>query len=59
MKWLVIVVATVVSVSCTDRSEDADQSLDSAPAVVVPPPPDSVLPDSVMARDTARVSTER
>lgn len=59
MRWFVVSLAMVVSVSCTDRSEDADERLDSAPAVVVPPPPDTGTADSVMARDTARLSTER
>jgi hypothetical protein len=59
MKWLVIVLAMIVSVSCTDRSEDADQSLDTTPAVLVPAPTDSAAPDSIMARDTARLPAER
>ncbi len=59
MRLLVSVVVVVMSVSCADRQEDADQPLDTAPTVDVMAPADSAVPDSIMARDTARLPAER
>jgi hypothetical protein len=59
MKWFVIVAVIAMSASCADRREGTDQPVDTAPAVEVPVPADSVVPDSVMARDTARLPAER
>ncbi len=59
MKWFVIMMVVVMSASCADRQEGTDQPVDTAPAVEVPAPADTVVADSVMARDTAGLPAER